>query len=276
MSIEKTEISVYKTFDYDMFKRIDGNRGIDPKRIASIRDSYAKVGVIPAPVIINEKNEVIDGQGRIAAARESGKPVYFIKVYGIGINECISMNISAKQWKTSDYIYSYAERGYESYQILERLISENKEFNLGTILMGATRIPSISNDPPMVRDGNLSITKEDMRIANEIFAYWKRFDQSIVGRSNNFYRAVYIVTSDKTVDAERLVEKVNKYGIGKTSLSKTEDFIEALEIAYNTRSRKAYVSMTSIFRNYMQSIPGLAEANIAKGTMKKTFANPSD
>lgn len=273
MNAEVTDIKVYKTFDYDSFKRIDGNRGIDQKRVSSIRDSYSKIGVIPSPVIVNEKYEIIDGQGRVAAAKESGEPVYFIIVDGIGIDECILMNISARPWKTSDYIHSFAERGYKSYIILERLISENREFNLGTILMGATRIPSISNDPPLVRDGSLVITEEDVKIANNLFSYWKRFDSEVVGKSNNFFRAVYIVTQDDLVDNERLVEKVNKYGIGKAALTKTEDFVEALEIAYNTRSRKQYVSMMSIFRNYMMSIPGLAAANMAKGVMKKTFSN---
>lgn len=93
---------IFVTDDYSVFKLMNGNRSFDHKR--AIVNSVKRVGHIPSPIICNEKMEVVDGQGRLAAFKELKLPVYYIVIQGLGIEECISMNISQSNWTTLDYI----------------------------------------------------------------------------------------------------------------------------------------------------------------------------
>lgn len=106
---------IYQTENYSIFKRLSGNRGVEDSRVLSILKSIQNVGYIKNPIIVNEKYEVIDGQGRLEACKRLGLPVYYSIAEGAGIEECIAMNINQKNWKVEDYINSYGELGINSY-----------------------------------------------------------------------------------------------------------------------------------------------------------------
>ena len=55
------------TGDYGIFKRLKGNRTVTRSRVEKIKNSINKVGYIKSPIVVNEKREVIDGQGRCQA-----------------------------------------------------------------------------------------------------------------------------------------------------------------------------------------------------------------
>ena len=60
--------SVFKTFDYGLFKNIKGNRELNPKNYKKILHSMGNKQ-LEIPIIVNEKYEIIDGQHRRAADR---------------------------------------------------------------------------------------------------------------------------------------------------------------------------------------------------------------
>lgn len=95
---------ILQTMDYSKFKKLKGNRNVDPVRVQRIIQSIKKVGYITSPLIVNEDLEVIDGQGRLEALRILGLPVEYIVHENIGIDECISMNINQINWVDRDYI----------------------------------------------------------------------------------------------------------------------------------------------------------------------------
>ena len=80
--------TVNRTTDYSLFKRLEGNRNVLEIRVKRITASIKKVGWIQNPVIVNEKMEVIEGQGRLEALKRLGMPVDYIIVPGIGLDEC--------------------------------------------------------------------------------------------------------------------------------------------------------------------------------------------
>ena len=84
---------MFRTTDYDSFKRVLGNRKVLEDRVSKILASFDKIGYIPVPIIVNEKYEVIDGQGRLEACKRRGLPVNFIIRPGLKIEDCIVMNI---------------------------------------------------------------------------------------------------------------------------------------------------------------------------------------
>lgn len=110
-----SEFKVYQTRDYSKFKKLLGNREVTPSRLTSIEESIIRIGYQPSPMIVNEKFEVIDGQGRLAACEALSLPVYYVIKKGLTIDDCISMNMKMENWKTADYIKAYADRGFPAY-----------------------------------------------------------------------------------------------------------------------------------------------------------------
>lgn len=86
-------MEIFRTNKYEIFKQLKGNREVSPKRISKIINSIKEVGYIINPIIVNEKMEVIDGQGRLEALRILKMPVDYIIQDGIGIKECISIKL---------------------------------------------------------------------------------------------------------------------------------------------------------------------------------------
>ena len=115
------------TNEYDKFKKLKGNRAVTEKRKEKIKNSILKVGYITSPILVNDKYEIIDGQGRFEALKELQLPIEYIIQDNIGITECVAMNIHQTNWSLLDYIQSYADKGIQSYQYIVDLM---KEFNI--------------------------------------------------------------------------------------------------------------------------------------------------
>lgn len=125
---------VHDTTNYDSFKKLIGNREVSEARKKRIRDSIAHVGYITSPIVVNEKLEVIDGQGRLAVLQELGLPVEYVIHEGAGIRECIEMNINQTNWKIIDYIESFAAMGNESYIVLRDAIRKHSRLGLDPVI----------------------------------------------------------------------------------------------------------------------------------------------
>ena len=128
--------TIYRTNDYGAFKKLDGNREITDAKIARIKKSIEKVGYVMSPICVNEKREIVDGQTRFGALKELNMPVDFYVVNGAGIEECRAMNINQGNWKTEDYIKSYADMGDISYQYLWQAYSKYRRFGVSVVCLG--------------------------------------------------------------------------------------------------------------------------------------------
>lgn len=108
---------IYEEKDYSKFKRLDCNRNVLAKRrdkiMASISEKY-----ILCPIIVNEKYEVIDGQGRFEACKCLGRPIHFFIVPGLTSKDCIRLNKYNESWKAKDFADSYAKGGKTAYKLL--------------------------------------------------------------------------------------------------------------------------------------------------------------
>lgn len=111
---------IYETSNYEMFKKLQGNR--DVEKIGSLKTSMKKNGFMNCPILINEKNEITDGQHRFESAKELGIPVKFTVQQEMGLNETIQLNTGQKNWKVEDYIHSYAANGNVNYKRIEQLL----------------------------------------------------------------------------------------------------------------------------------------------------------
>lgn len=237
----KTKVNtVYVTESYGVFKRLIGNRGVDKSRVNAIIASIKKVGYVQSPIIVNEKYEVIDGQGRLEALKTLGLPVCFIVVEGIGKEECIAMNINQRNWSIVDFINSHAETGNDSYILLQQLLKEyGKTMSLPTIINAVKGIYSPNNET--IKNGDFTCLLSEYDTARKILDYEMRFRDvfgKIGGRCEYYYMALAFCYNHQDIDPDRLFEKVCLKQAELIPVSKVDQALGVLESMYNYHSRK--------------------------------------
>lgn len=145
------------TRNYDMFRFLDGNRGV--KHFKKLIKSLMAIGILYQPVLVNEQFEIVEGQGRFLAMKELNLPVLYVVQNGIGIEECRYLNSSSTNWQDKDYVHSYAcgsDRKIE-YVYLEQLQKEFPEFGI-RIIYGAASNRSVVGGGKMsanLKSGNI-------------------------------------------------------------------------------------------------------------------------
>ena len=124
--------NIMVTENYDMFKKIGGNRKINKANYAKIVKSMKEEQLI-IPIVVNEKYEIIDGQHRFTACKDLGKPVYFYMVRGYGLDQVKRANIASSNWKKENYLDMFVAEGNEIYKEFEE-IKERYDLNISNLL----------------------------------------------------------------------------------------------------------------------------------------------
>lgn len=157
----ETNRKIYATMDYDLFKKLQGNRTVEQKRIVKIIHSLETIGWMPAVVIVNEKFEIIDGQGRLESLKALNLPVEFVICEGSTIEECTVMNINSTNWTLTDYVYRFAEddnsANSSSYKKLVKLMELYPRFSTG--LLGCA-LKGVAFDGRTIKENKVYITDE--------------------------------------------------------------------------------------------------------------------
>lgn len=238
--------TVYKTDDLSIFKVLEGNRDIQDARLKKIKISIEKNGYIHCPIIVNEKMEVIDGQGRLEALRQLGMPVEFIVYEGLGVKDCVVLNVNSTNWSLLDYIESYAERGYRSYQYLLHLIKKYNELNAPICISAISEHfnSGKNNSSAKIKNGEFTCSGEQYERADRVLEYFMRFLKTIKNFPKGDIRfissAIMFTYMLDDVDKEKLINKFERY-YGMDDIPKFIDVDGALKVLtmiYNRRNQQ--------------------------------------
>lgn len=231
---------VFTTDDYGIFKKLIGNRKADKGRVLAILKSIKKNGYILNPIVINEKYEVIDGQGRLEALKQLGLTVPYVIAEGAGVNECIAMNINQKNWKVIDYVESYAEVGNTSYILLSQLLDKyQKTLGLNTVIATAQGLQKCSNEA--VKEGRITITTERYKEALETLGYMEKFSDvlnEVGGAKDSYYYAIGFCHRHRDIDDDLLMDRVHKYRLEIIPIVTIDQAFDTIENIYNRRNRQ--------------------------------------
>lgn len=155
---------IYRTNEYDKFKRIPGNRVINYNKVKKLEKSMLKKGWLRTVVItVNEMFQIIDGQHRYLAAKITNTPIQYQIVEGTGLNEVIQTNQGSSNWTIKDHIPSQIAMGNKSCILLDKLMTEFPELSLSIcqmMLTQSTKNPSredIENGTWEIGDYNTSV-----------------------------------------------------------------------------------------------------------------------
>ena len=239
--------NVYTTKDYSIFKRLVGNRDIPESRISKIVNSIQKIGWVHNPIVVNEKMEVIDGQGRLTALQRLKMPVEYIIAPGAGTKECVYMNMDMVNWKLPDFIKSYAEQGNENYQRLLALMERYAGGNLNIISTAIYRVSKAKHRE--IKGGTLQLTEEQYKRAiprlEFITPLLKKINEKKLPGSvvTLMQTLIYYFDYDE-VDKDRLKARVEKYIYSANPWVSSQDCEKEVEDIYNYRT--AFVDRASI------------------------------
>lgn len=261
--MDKSKNKICVTRNYSKFKRLDGNRGVNLARVQKIMKSIKSVGYISQPIIVNDRFEIIDGQGRLEALKRLGMPVEYIVESGKGIDECVYMNATSTNWSLRDYIDSYAERGNESYVRLHDLMDS---YNVNLSVICTALFNTLKFHIDTIKSGTLNISMDlansaSIRLSEmlSILSYLNSPDN----KSKTFLQqALLIVLSFDEVDHVRFKNAVIKHlqVPSNNTWKNVDEVVRAFEDAYNYGAHKHKVVMIyNIYRELIR-INGLRGA----------------
>lgn len=257
---------IKQTNNYEIFKKLEGNRITDKKRVEKIKKSILKVGYITSPILVNQNMEIIDGQGRFEALKQLQLPIEYIVQSDIGIKECIAMNVYQTNWKIQDYIKSYADKGMKSYVYLYNLIEKYSKNNIN-IAQIAVATQGISRfGANIIRDGEIIITDEEynnaikkLDLVTDVAEKYKD-----IPRINLIVNAILYCINIEGLDFERLKTKVIEIlDYGKIPpIPTTDEAMQFMENIYNRNRKGTTLYIYTEYRKYI-------EAQIAKGVRQR-------
>ena len=231
------------TTNYSMFKTIDGNRRVG--NTLRLEKSMKEHGVLPVPIIVNDKFEVIDGQHRLKAAEKLGLSVPYMVYKNADIDDCILMNNTSKPWEMIDYINSYAERGYPAYVELRQLLEKYNSLPQRTIIdigfgagtEGSAHLNSI------IKTGNYCFHTSASKLEDTFdnLLKFKPYLSNAKGRPTRFYNALVFCVKYEGVTFRELLDAFRKYGsipefqVGE--VAGTSHAISYIEKIYNYKKK---------------------------------------
>ncbi len=257
---------VYETNDPGRFKKLVGNRAVEEGRKRKIMDSIESVGLVFNPSVVNEKFEVIEGQGRIDACAELGLPIRYVVDAKAGFDQCVQLNISATAWTQMDFITSYCELGNKNYINFKRLVEKYKGVPFEVIMYAVTGKISGGKAPKRingsfyksydaVRSGELSCDDSVCMAAEEKLDYAYKFlpiSRNVNGKSSCFLKAVIFAAFYAKVDKDRLYTVAYSKQQEITPFTNLLTATRSLTEIYNFGKKGRRVNIALEFEKYME------------------------
>lgn len=247
--MKEADYRVYVSERYEDFKILDGNREVRQQRVSAIEKSVKNVGWIRNPILVNEKMEIIDGQGRFEVLKKLGYPIEFIIDDGIGIEECRSMNIKQTNWTSRDFIDSYAELSNTNYMFLKNLIEQFPRISLTVINCSVNDGAQISQS--VVKEGNFKCSEEDYNNAKKVLSFIDRllpYILKIEGNISYLQCAIIFIYKYTEAEMDRIEMVLQKYSHEFTPVATVESALRDFERFYNSRLRSGHQNFVNDYK----------------------------
>lgn len=246
---------IFEESDYSRFHRLPDNRDVLERRLGKIIASVSEKYVLN-PIIVNEKMEIIDGQGRYEALKHLGRPIHYIIAHGATSDDCRRMNKYNTRWDALDFAKSFKKAGLEAYAILLRTC-DNTGFPISLVLRmgghgGANRQKKNGqNRMTPFEKGDLVFTEEDAAAAERTISLAKDILEALqftAKPNHTFYTAVKVCSDYEGYNHARMISNCQKNRSSYAQMSGLEAQLKEFERIYNYKAR----SNRLYFSDYMR------------------------
>jgi hypothetical protein len=238
-----TEVQIFTTSNYKLFKKIEGNRTINNRKIKKIiKEIDAGNDMLKYyPIQVQDDGtgtlNILDGQHRFAISKILLRPVFYILVKEEkSMPEIAKVNSNVEKWNKDDYINCYITAGNEDYKTLHDFIKTNG-FSLGISLN------MLSNGTP----GNVAGAQKDLMTefeqgtfkvktvdyANELATIVANFNFFHHYRSRDFIIAIFRIYTAQKLPFTDLVDKVKANSNMLVQQANFKDYIYKIEQIVN-------------------------------------------
>lgn len=236
------EAKIYKTYDYEIFKRISGNRNINKSHVQNLTKSMEKRYFVQ-PLTVNEDMEIIDGQHRYFAAQSLSLPIYYQIEKNANIEDVQVLNTNTKNWSNKNYLDMFYERGFHDYKIFKSFMDEYK-FSLDLTLCLLLNISSLrSNYRNDFKNGkfkisDLTIAKNNAEKIIKVKPYYRGFNRVA------FARALMILFKTKEYKHDIFLKKLKYCSHMLQDKINASAYLVTIEEIYNFNSKTDYIYLT--------------------------------
>jgi hypothetical protein len=239
--MEKTILIRY-TEDYSLFKNILGNRPVNELHIKRLMREYQKERLIE-PIKINDKNQVIDGQHGLEAAKRLGLGVWYYSVGKCDLRHVPKFNSIKLNWTRRHFLNSYCELGYEPYKRLAEFMQTYPEFGIATasyILSCGKNSQGEGNQKlsakDVFNDGKYRI--EDLKKGYDYAAMISEYAPHYKGyKRSSFVRAIVPLFAKRQFSHEKFLKKLSANSTEMVDCSTVEQYRNLIEKIYNKNNQ---------------------------------------
>lgn len=230
-------LKIYKTYNYSLFKSLPGNRDIRHEKV--LKESIKRNGFLMEPILVNERMEIINGQGRFTACVELGLPIYYVIQAGLGINHCRVLNMRQTNWTIKDWISSYATEQVD-YKYLESLMKQFPTIPPQCCARAASWRYNSGSFAAIVQSGTFTCTKEQYEKGVKTLEIIKELQPAVKhvsGRLSYLYDAMTFCINCKAINTRKFVKRVEKNAFRIDGVVNIEDAVGRLDEVYNRGTR---------------------------------------
>ena len=225
--------TVYTTNKYDMFSFIEENRPVRDAHLDNIRDSIA-IKQLPVPIVVDKEYRICDGQHRFEACKELKKPIYYIQVPKMTIEDIQRLNADTKTWTMDDFLHSFCKKNRSEY-IKYREFKEKYGFNHSeclVLLSGWKRENKKKTINQNFKDGNFKVIDYGSAVsaADRITKIKKYFKQY---KTRWFVSAMLKCFKKSEYDHSKFLKKLSSQSAKMMKQADTDSYLINIETIYN-------------------------------------------
>lgn len=244
--------NIYEETDYSKFKKLPDNRDVLSGRLNKLMASFS-IRQILNPIIVNEKMQIIDGQGRYETLKKLGKPIQYIVAKGANSDDCKRMNRYNTKWSSLDFAKSYASSGNQNYINLLKACSLST-YPINRVIRLANHATSTtSTGEGLIESGKLIFTEDDITkvmICKEMITQVQ--DALLLGKRVNdaFVISVKVMSEFKGYNHSHMIANCKKKKNDFQMVAGIEGMLLEFERVYNY---KCPLDQRLYFSDYMRN-----------------------
>lgn len=236
---------IQTTYNYGQFKNLHGNRSINVPHKMRLKQSMQEDPLLSL-IMVNERNEIIDGQHRFEVCKELNLPINYVIVYGYGMKEVQILNVNSTNWKKIDYLESHAKNGLPNYITFKKFMSDFPQLNFSTCLKCLSGLSNSDGEKASIggvfvtskrfENGELKIPnlKKSYEVANKILDYRPFFAKF---NDNTFVITLLYLFKHPNYNHLEMLKKLKNQPTAISGCKSQNQYVIMLEEIYNYKRR---------------------------------------